>query len=1131
MRSLQVKKAKKIFKRMCLNNWGGITHQILEFHEYVNLFSGMSGSGKSTVMDAIQVILYGSISSSFLNKAADDAKNKRSVLSYLKGEQKDGTANRAGKDFCSIIVLEIEDTGSHTANCVGLAFEVRKNDTEIRKMIYFSHSGRMPQQGYLTEAGYPFTNQEIRKLVEERAAGSENRGRSDVNRIYPSKEAYTNALYDSLLGYIDGKRFHVMEKSAIALKMTDGTGQFIKDYMFPKNDGDIIGKISEQLGAYRDIQEKIKDMRKRIALLSEVQEAGKHKAEVSADILRARAMIQCVEVLELENKIAADAQEIENAAQELIRLTEAAKKIEIEMNDIDGALIQVSAELKASDVGIKQDQLKELVKLQQMYAADSEQWRKITNGLRKWEEDEIVTDYVSNPMLNKIAAFCKGKVDEELCQNLRKSILNAKKGIDEIFEEYNEQRRALEREIQELTRLVDDMQNDRKPYSSTLKEARVALERRLTDTYGRVIKVNIFADLFNVEDAEWKNAIEGRLGRLKHSLVTEPKYAHDAARIFREMKKYEEVELIDTDAVLKQKAFVEDNSLYEAVKTEIPYMDACLKRYLGRIQKCHTIEELETVRDGVTPDCYSYSNFIFRHLRKADYERYACIGTKVSKAKLEGYCESLQKQETEYAEVRRVTERLKAAAGFEDLNNDAAYFIRLSKAGKELNKVTGQITDLRQEIERILEGEFKELQDRKNRLTEKKENKRVEQSQNQNLINEYTRRKSHREGELKTLQLDLEEKRSVYKTDIRIMEEVRQQLETRSGQTIRSRLLTQINHLEEQEQAEIETLQNARNRFNREYPSVGFNGAEKDNTVYDRLLRDYQNDYEPKYESEFEKQCSLIYKSLRENVIATIHGDINAAKRHTHEINRLLRETNFADSTYQIKIEPARDAKGQFYEMLTAPELDSKNIRTDLTEGQINIGEDVFYQKYEQKIKLLTDKFMPLREEDGRIREQRIRDMEDYADYRNYLSFSMYEQVTDANGTVVRENYVDEMAGRDSGGEGQNPKYVALLAGFAMLYSTQSSRDSKIKLVLLDEAFSKMDQERSAVCLKYARKMDLQLIVCVPDERLQSLIRNVDCVYGFRRFKNRISMMHIDKGNYLELLEGENVHGTTDDSF
>lgn len=88
-----------------------------------------------------------------------------------------------------------------------------------------------------------------------------------------------------------------------------------------------------------------------------------------------------------------------------------------------------------------------------------------------------------------------------------------------------------------------------------------------------------------------------------------------------------------------------------------------------------------------------------------------------------------------------------------------------------------------------------------------------------------------------------------------------------------------------------------------------------------------------------------------------------------------------------------------------------------------------------------------------------------------------------------------------------------------MLYMQQSKRDSKIKLVLLDGRFQN-GSGAGAVCLKYARKMDLQLIVCVPDERLQSLIRNVDCVYGFRRFKNRISMMHIDKGQYLEMMEG-----------
>ena len=97
-----MKQAKKIFTRMCLNNWGGINHKILEFHEYVNLFSGKSGSGKSTVMDAIQVILYGSFSPSFLNKAADDAKNRRSVLSYLRGEQKDGISAPRSSWSCRI---------------------------------------------------------------------------------------------------------------------------------------------------------------------------------------------------------------------------------------------------------------------------------------------------------------------------------------------------------------------------------------------------------------------------------------------------------------------------------------------------------------------------------------------------------------------------------------------------------------------------------------------------------------------------------------------------------------------------------------------------------------------------------------------------------------------------------------------------------------------------------------------------------------------------------------------------------------------------------------------------------------------------------------------------------------------
>lgn len=1112
--------AKKVFTRMCLNNWGGIDHKVLEFHEYVNLFSGKSGSGKSTVMDAIQVILYGSFSPNFLNKAADDAKNRRSVLSYLRGEQKDGSANRKDCDFCSVIALEIEDTGTHITTCIGIAFEVRKSDSEIKKFVYFSHSGKMPESEYLTEQGVCYSNQEIKKLVSARAKSDDNRGKGEVNRIYGSKEAYLGTLYDVILGYIDQNRFITMEKSAIALKMTNGTGQFIRDYMFPKNTSNTIATISEQLDSYRQIKEKIEDLRKRIELLSEIQASGKELVRLQTDIVRAEAMIRCIGIEDLRARIQAAEDDKRNLAEKQEQCKKKVQELSASREEAQQKLIQVSADLKASDLGGKQQQYEELDERSRMLADNTRQWQKILQGMKNWEEDDVITDYISNPVLNMIAELNQGRVTEELCQNLHLKIESAKQNIEDEVEDYRDQRREIGKQLKEKKRLVDDMKHDRKPYDENLRSARSALSQQLSDRYGQTVKVQIFADLFDVQEEEWKNAIEGRMGRLKHSLITEPQYAHEAAVLFRNMKQYENVDLINSKAIADSKPDCMEGSLYEAVKTQEAYVDVCLKRYLGHIIKCRSVEELEQVRDGVTPDCYSYSNFIFRHLKKKDYTTRACIGRRVSKARLAEYekdVEELSRQEMQLDDLLR---RLKEARDFECLKDEPSHYVKLSRAGEELARVNKKKMELEETIRSLREGAYKELEEKEQSLQKQVKMVQEELDQTQGELARLGSRIGELSGENESRRQQLEEKLQGYVPNETLEQEVWELLKKQSGQAVINRKKAQVADLEEKEQAQAETLRAARNRYIFAYPAGPFNGAETSNEAYEKLLEKYLTDFEPAYEEEFEKKCASIYKSLRENVIATIHGDIKAAKRHAYEINRLLRETNFSDSTYQIKIEPAKNENGQFFDMLMAEELDSKNLDNAGFDGQISFGEDAFYQKYEQKIKLLTDKFMPPKDEDEHLRAQKRKEMEQYADYRNYLSFSMFEQVTDENGTVIRENFVDDMAGRDSGGEGQNPKYVALLAGFAMLYMQQSKRDSKIKLVLLDEAFSKMDQERSAVCLKYARKMDLQLIVCVPDERLQSLIRNVDCVYGFRRYQNRISMMHIDKGQYLEMMEG-----------
>ena len=1108
-----MKQAKKIFTRMLMNNWGGVSHKIMEFHEYVNLFSGKSGSGKSTVMDAIQVVLYGSISATFLNKAADDAKNRRSVLSYLRGAQKDGSYNRDGQDFCSQIVLEIFDTGTKVSTCIGVAFEVGKNDTDIRKYTFFSHSGKIPEDEYLTEKGVPYTIAGLRKLVEKRVDSSDNRGRGDVNRLYPSKEAYLKTVYDVIFGYVEPGRMMTMEKSAIALRMTNGTGQFIRDYMFPKSKEDTVSTISDQLGAYREIKERVEDLENRIHLLDEISRQNLALQTTRADKLHVEQVLKYIDIESFKTKIEARSQDLMDINEKIRAREKQQNENNEKKTQLTNALVEVEAELKSSDYGQKEKELKSLKETIKLLARNSEQWREVVKGLVRWEEDEEISAYVSNPALQRIDEIKSGNVSKEAIEKLKKQLSDALESINEEVDEIGTRISQNRKDLKEKKEMVEDLKNDRKPYRKELKQARQELQNRLSTQYGRTIHVNIFADLFDITDEKWKNAIEGRMGRVKHSLVTAPEYALDAAKVFRKLQYLggiDEVDLLDTAAIVKSEPKVHDNSIYEAVHAEEPYVD-----------QCETEEELRASGNGVTADCYSYNNYIFRHLKKNDYEKYACIGTKVSKAKLREMEDEVLKLSEEVLQDQQMQQSLKAAQGFERLNQSTDQILHLAGAGEELQAFYEKQDQLEKELRELREGSrTAELNQQKTELEVKiREIEKISEQLQKEILG-YAKTQGQAEQDIVNFQNRMDFLMQGFVLNEELQTEVQEALKIQSEQTYRRKKSKESEELMKQEEEVRDLLTRARNQFNQAYPSYGLTGVEHENVSYDRILNQCRQDFEPKYKDEFQKQYDLIYHTLRENVIATIHGEIKAAYRHRKEINRMLAKIKFSDSIYQIDILPAENENGQFYEMLMAPELDSKVLDDDGFDGQITLGEDTFYQKYEQQILRLTEKFMPPKDEDAKSLSQHRQQMEQYVDYRNYLTFSMYERVEDEDGNV-KKNAVDDMAGRDSGGEGQNPKYVALLAGFAMLYMQQTNRDSKIRLVLLDEAFSKMDKERSEVCLHYARELELQLIVCVPDERLQSLIRNVDSVYGFRRYQNQVSMMHIDKGEYLDMIEGK----------
>jgi uncharacterized protein YPO0396 len=107
---------------MLLIHWYGYTRELIEFGN-INFLTGKTAAGKSTIIDALQLVLLGDTNGNFFNKAANE-KSVRTLKSYLYGETGDdgetGYRYLRKGPFTSYVVLEFEDTEKKQKNLTGI---------------------------------------------------------------------------------------------------------------------------------------------------------------------------------------------------------------------------------------------------------------------------------------------------------------------------------------------------------------------------------------------------------------------------------------------------------------------------------------------------------------------------------------------------------------------------------------------------------------------------------------------------------------------------------------------------------------------------------------------------------------------------------------------------------------------------------------------------------------------------------------------------------------------------------------------------------------------------------------------------------------------------------------------------
>ncbi|MCC8043114.1 MAG: AAA family ATPase [Oscillospiraceae bacterium] len=130
----------KKLTRLLLINWHYFEKEIIDFGN-INFLTGKNSAGKSTIIDALQVVLMGETRSTAFNRAAAGKKSDRDLKSYLvgsMGEDIEGgkTSIRAGKDFSTYIVAEFLDDFKTEFFCLGAVFDTFSDGGEIRKRFF-----------------------------------------------------------------------------------------------------------------------------------------------------------------------------------------------------------------------------------------------------------------------------------------------------------------------------------------------------------------------------------------------------------------------------------------------------------------------------------------------------------------------------------------------------------------------------------------------------------------------------------------------------------------------------------------------------------------------------------------------------------------------------------------------------------------------------------------------------------------------------------------------------------------------------------------------------------------------------------------------------------------------------------